>query len=199
VASILSLPVVNLEQATFECTFGRGCEGLCCKNGRPGLRDEEIEIITNNLKKFLPLLRPEARKVVEESGFLTRRYRSGLPMIGVVKEWCLFFNEGCVFHKVGAEEGDAYKYKPIQCALFPLLPEDDGTWIVRQHGYRGEPWDIFCLAPDNSRVPASESLKDEMALAIRWLNAQERKRTRKPKRKPITSKVRATKKSQRAR
>ena len=26
-----SLPVLNLTEAKFECTYGRGCEGICCQ------------------------------------------------------------------------------------------------------------------------------------------------------------------------
>jgi len=161
----LALPLLNGAEATFECTFGRGCDGKCCQNGRPGLYDDEQKRIKKHLKKILPMLRPAARKVIEEHGIITRRVREGLPLAPVIGGWCVFFNEGCVLHKLGAAEGDKYRYKPIQCSLFPLLPDDDGNWYVRQHGYKNEPWDLFCLAPSNSNVPAVESLQEEMALA----------------------------------
>ena len=38
-----SLPVVNLSEAKFECIYGRGCDGVCCQNGRPGVYPEEVE------------------------------------------------------------------------------------------------------------------------------------------------------------
>lgn len=161
------LTLLNAETATFECTFGRGCSGLCCQNGRPGLPAKEQAIIKKNLKKFLPHLRPGARKVVERDGIVTKRHRNGLPMVPVQDGWCVFFNEGCVLHKVGAQEGDAYKYKPFQCAIFPLLWDDAGNWYVRQHGYMDEPWDLFCLNPKESKVKAVDSLRDEMALAAK--------------------------------
>lgn len=163
----LPLPLLNADQATFECTFGRGCEGLCCRNGRPGLYDDERRRIVRNLQRILPLMRPAARKLVEKNGVVTRRTREGLPLVPVVDGWCVFFNAGCVLHKLGAEEGDKFRYKPIQCSLFPLLPDDDGNWYVRQHGYKNEPWDLFCLSPSNSKVPAVQSLQEEMALAAR--------------------------------
>ena len=75
------------------------------------------------------------------------------------------FNKGCVLHKVGAEEGDAYRYKPAPCALFPLGRRLDDRWYVRQWGYEGEDWDVFCLNPQASSKPAAESLADEIALA----------------------------------
>src|SRR3954447_13496458 len=95
-----SLPVINLSEATFECIFGRGCDGICCQNGRPPLYPEEQEIIGKNLDKFLDELRPAARKLIEKHGFLSRRTKFGLPMVRVLDGWCVFFNEGCVLHKV---------------------------------------------------------------------------------------------------
>jgi Fe-S-cluster containining protein len=164
-----ALPLINAAEATFECVYGRGCEGVCCKNGRPGLSPEERRTIEKHLKKFLAHLRPEARAVVEAGGVVTNRLRNGKPMLPVVDGWCAFFNAGCVFHKVGAAEGDAYKYKPIQCALFPLLEDDDGRWYVRQWGYKNEEWDdLFCLNPQQSDKRAAETLLPEMDLVRRF-------------------------------
>src|SRR6478672_11457496 len=129
-----SLPVVNLSKATFVCTYGRGCEGLCCQNGRPGMYPDELERIDANLEKFLPEMRPEARAAVEADGYLSRRRKQGLPMLRVLGGWCVFFNRGCVLHKVGAAEGDKYAYKPAACALFPLAKDQQGRWYVRQRG-----------------------------------------------------------------
>ena len=106
------LNVVNLAEAKYECIFGRGCDGICCQNGRPAVYPEEAERIDQRLDQLLPLLRPEARAVVETDGYLSNRIKEGQPMMRVVKGWCVFFNKGCVLHKVGAEEGDAYRYKP---------------------------------------------------------------------------------------
>jgi hypothetical protein len=159
------LPVVNLDTATFECVFGRGCDGVCCQNGRPPVYPEEADIIQRNVEKFLPHLRPEARAVVERHGFLSRRIKLDLPMLRVVGGWCVFFHGGCVLHKVGAAEGQAFRYKPAACALFPLAKDAQDRWYVRQHGYEGEDWDLFCLNPAHSSRPAAESLRDEIALA----------------------------------
>ena len=163
-----SLPVVNLSEATFECIYGRGCEGLCCTNGRPGVRPEEARRIDANLGKFLPELRPEARELIERDGYLSNRHKDGLPMLRVVDGWCVFFHKGCVLHKVGAAEGDKHRYKPAPCALFPLAKNDAGEWYVRQWGVQGEVWDMFCLNPKASTVPAAESLQEEMRLAQRY-------------------------------
>lgn len=162
----LPIPVVNADTATFECTFGRGCEGLCCKNGRPGLQEGEQKLLQKNLKRILPLLTPEAKAIVEKQGVVTKRYRNGLPMAAVTDGWCVFFNKGCVLHKLGALEGDFLKYKPQQCAIFPLLWDDAGEWYVRQWNYKGEEWnDLFCLNPKESKKKAVESLESELNLA----------------------------------
>ncbi len=163
-----SLPVINLSAATFECVFGRGCDGICCRNGRPGIYPEEEETLAEGLRKFLPHLRPAARAVVEKRGCLSNRRRGGLPMLRVVDGWCVFFHEGCVLHKVGAAEGDPYRYKPAACALFPLAKNATDRWYVRQWGVENERWDLFCLNPAASRRPAAESLAGELKLAARY-------------------------------
>src|SRR5947209_2165626 len=146
---VTNLPVINLAEARFECTFGRGCEGICCRNGRPMFYPDEMERIDAHLYKFLPELRPAARELVEQQGYLSQRRRLGLPMLRVVDGWCVFFNQGCVLHKIGAEEGDAYRYKPAACALFPLAKDEHDQWYVRQQGYQEERWNLFCLDPNN--------------------------------------------------
>ncbi len=169
----VQLPLLNGQEATFECVYGRGCEGLCCQNGRPGLRDDELHRIREAIPKIVPMLRPAARKIVQRSGVVTRRTRDGLPLVPVQGGWCLFFNEGCVLHKLGVQEGDAYRYKPLQCALFPLLWDDQGRWYVRQKGYMNETWDeLFCLNPQHSQRKAIDTLQTELAIAAK-LNVDE--------------------------
>ncbi len=163
-----SLPIINLSEARYECTFGRGCEGICCRNGRPPIYPEEIERIDANLPKFKREMRPEALAVLETQGYLNRRRKCGLPMLRVVDGWCLFFNQGCIFHKVGAAEGDKYRYKPAACALFPLARDEKDEWYIRQIGVKNEPWDLFCLDPQASPLPAAESLRPEIELAARY-------------------------------
>jgi hypothetical protein len=160
--------VVNAGEATFECIFGRGCDGICCRNGRPPVYAEEAERIAANLDKFLPALRPEARQAVQQDGFLSRRRKVGQPMLRVVQGWCIFFNQGCVLHKVGTAEGDKFRYKPAVCSLFPLSKDEHDRWYVRQKGLNGEIWDLFCLDPQASAMPAAESMREEIALAQRY-------------------------------
>lgn len=160
--------VLNVEQATFECTFGRGCDGICCRNGRPPVYAEESDRINANLHKFLAVLRPEARAVVEKEGYLSRRRKAGQPTMRVADGWCIFFNRGCVLHKIGASEGDPFRYKPAVCSLFPIAKDEHDRWHVRQRGFNGEIWDLFCLDPKTSAVRAADSLRAEIALARRY-------------------------------
>jgi hypothetical protein len=163
-----SLPVINLSEARYECIFGRGCDGICCQNGRPPVYPDEAERIDENIHKFKPEMRPEAVAALEDQGYLSRRLKSGMPMLRVVGGSCIFFNKGCVLHKVGAAEGDKYLYKPAPCALFPLVKDDNDQWYIRQKGFNGENWNLFCLDPSASPIPAAESLREELLLAERF-------------------------------
>ncbi len=164
-----SLPILNLTNAHYECTYGRGCDGICCREGRPILYSEEIERLDANLPRIMPLLRREAQAVVRRKRYLSGRRRlGGHPNVRNVAGWCVFFNEGCVLHKLGESEGDRFRYKPAVCSLFPIQSDDEGNWYVRQHGYKNEKWDLFCLDPQNSTVPAAESLREELALAQKF-------------------------------
>jgi hypothetical protein len=158
------IDIEGLDTARFECVFPT-CGGVCCQNGRPPLEKEENERIAQNLDKFLPHLRPEARQRIESKGYVTKRMKEGLPSLAVVKEWCVFHNEGCVLHKVGALEGDKWKYKPWRCVAFPLERSPSGKWHVRQWGVKGEAWDLFCLNPKESPKLASKTLSEEIAFA----------------------------------
>jgi hypothetical protein len=163
---MLPLTVVNAATATFDCTFGRGCEGVCCRHGEPSVTPAERARIDGVLGRVLPLLRPEAKAAIESDGWVGEQEKVGLPMTRVAGGWCVFFNAGCVLHKVGAAEGDFAKYKPIQCVLFPLEPNGDGTWYVRQWGYEDEEWDdLFCLNPKNTTLKAVDTLAPELAVA----------------------------------
>jgi hypothetical protein len=164
--------VVNAATATYECVYGRGCDGVCCRNGRPGVGPDEQAAIREALSRALPRLRPEARAAIEADGFLSRRTNRAGPMVRVAGGWCVFFNAGCVLHQLGVEDGDPYRYKPWQCALFPL-DKEKGVWYVRQWGVRGEEWDLFCLNPRHSPKRAAESLGPELALARKFENSDQ--------------------------
>ncbi|MBL8863128.1 MAG: DUF3109 family protein [Planctomycetes bacterium] len=153
--------VTNLETARFECVYPT-CGGTCCSNGRPPIEAAEQARIQEHLAKFLPHMRPEARAKVEKEGFVTKRRKEGLFALGVSKGWCVFANDGCVLHKVGAVEGDRWKYKPWRCITFPLERSENGKWHVRQWKLKGEAWDLFCLNPAESPKKPAETLKSEI-------------------------------------
>lgn len=160
------LVVVNGATATFDCSFGRGCVGLCCQHGEPSVIPVEAQRIRSKLPEIIPHLRPASAESLQTEDFLGVDIKLDHPMIRVVDGWCLFFNEGCVLHKVGAAEGDFAKYKPIQCVLFPLEPTGDGSWYVRQWNHEGEQWnDLFCLNPANTPLLAVATLAPEMEVA----------------------------------
>jgi hypothetical protein len=121
------------------------------------------------MSRFLPLMRAEARLVAQRDGFLApRQRRIGQRVMRITGGWCIFFNQGCVLHRAGAAEGDAFRYKPSLCALFPIQQDDCDRWYVRQRGFKNEKWDLFCLDPANSDRPAVDSLQNELALAQRF-------------------------------
>lgn len=193
----LPILVENAATATFDCVYPT-CGGKCCKQGRPPVEPGEIARIEANLAKFLPHLREKARKVVNERGFMTRREKHGLRMMAVSEGWCVFENQGCVLHKVGAKEGDRFKYKPWACATFPLdrLEKTDG-WYVRQWKLHGEAWDLFCLNPKESKKPAVSTMQGEIEFAARLDSGKEAWRggdVPKPAKKRKAAKKRATRK-----
>jgi hypothetical protein len=163
----MSLVILNLGQARFECTYGRGCGGVCCRDGRPQVYPDDAERIDANLHRLLPELRPEARAVVQKEGYVSRRRKEGQPLMRVAAGWCVFFSEGCVLHRLGAEEQDPFRYKPWVCAVFPISRKGRGSWHVRQKGLLGEQWDLPCLDPAATTVRAAESLRAEIALVER--------------------------------
>lgn len=161
-----SLPILqieNIETARFKCVFPT-CGGQCCKEGRPGLTASDISKIEPNLDKIKPLLRPKALKALERRPWLSKMIKDGLPTLEVVDGWCVFYNQGCVLHKMGMDEGDSFRYKPEVCARFPLepTPEDPSRFFIRQWGHRDEAWDLFCLNPDEDPTPAATSLQSEI-------------------------------------
>ena len=166
-------PVENLDEARFECVFP-ACGGICCKQGRPPVETAEARRIEVELARILPMLRPEARARVERDGFLTNRIKEGRRSLAVAGGWCVFHNDGCVLHKLGAAEGDWKKYKPWHCIAFPLERSEGGGWHVRQWGLHGEAWDLFCLDPKESPKVARDTLAGETSFAHELEHGSER-------------------------
>ena len=168
------LVVLNATTARFECVFP-SCGGGCCKGSRPPVEPGEAARIEKNLHKFLPGMRERARKVVESAGdFRTQRLKEGRRMIAIADQYCVFYSEGCVLHKVGAAEGDKNKYKPSTCITFPMDVTEQGEWYVRQWGVEGEIWDLACLDPKASKKAAPAALAEEITFIERMEQGKER-------------------------
>lgn len=168
-----ALPVIhNLEEARFECVFPR-CGGPCCHESRPNVASGEVARIDGVLARALPRMRPSARRLVEKNGWRTKRLKAGLPTLAVNAKQCVFYNEGCVLHAIGAEEGDSTKYKPATCILFPIDDMKGGGYEVRQWGRKGEMWNLFCLDPTATKRSAKDTLKVEVAFLERIENGEE--------------------------
>ena len=133
--------------------------------------------MTNNLHRILPLLRPEARAALNKGGYLSHRRKAGVAMARVVAGWCVFFNQGCALHRLGAAEGAVLRYKPWVCAVFPLAKDQRDRWYVRQKGYKRELWNLACLDPSSSAVPAAKSLQQETTLVEEWESSNSRARS----------------------
>ena len=87
------LPILNAATATFECTYGRGCEGVCCQEAVRRSNRKNGSESTLILPRLLPLLRPEAQSVVRKRGYLSSRQRFGHPIARNAAGWCVFFNQ----------------------------------------------------------------------------------------------------------
>ena len=170
------LTVLNLDVARFECVYPT-CGGACCKESRPPIEPGEDARIAKDLARFLPMMRPKARRLVEQRGYRTQRMKAGRPMLAVVDRYCVFYNEGCVLHRAGAAEGDKNRYKPGTCITFPLDEANDGEWYVRQKGAFDEGWSLTCLDPKSSKRKATDTLREEMEFAERLERGKERWRS----------------------
>jgi len=162
------MEIVNLDRARFECTYGRGCDVICCREGRPLVYADEVARIGGIVERLLPVLRPEARAEIRRRGWLTKRTRYGERVVRNAGGWCVFFQMGCVLHRAGLEEGEPFRYKPAVCSLFPIQSDERGRWYVRQKGFNGERWDLWCLDPAATEKKASETLTAEIALAEKF-------------------------------
>lgn len=169
----VALTVVNGETARFECVWP-GCGGACCKESRPPVSPGEAARIAEAVPRVIDRVRPAARAVLARGAWLTRRTKSGRPMLAVAERYCVFYAEGCVLHVLGAGEGDKNKYKPATCITFPLDRDDHDAWYVRQRGYQREAWDLDCLDPEASDRRPADSLAEEIAFAERFDAGSER-------------------------
>ena len=182
----VSLPVVNLSMRLSIASMAGAAMASVARMAVPAFipmrKSALLNICTSSCRNCGP-----KRKLIHKEGYLSNRRKGGLPMLRVSAGWCVFFNQGCVLHKVGGAEGDKYRYKPAPCSLFPLARKDNGDWYVRQHGVEGEEWDIFCLNAQASPRPAADSLADEIALAGATPQRMRQRREAMPSRLPLAA------------
>ena len=116
------------------------------------------------MNDLLPLMRPSAATLAATAGFMSRRPKADTHTLRVVDGWCVFFHGGCVLQRLGAAEGEPFRYKPFACATFPLERHPTRGWYVRQKGFLGEIWDLPCLDPAGGHPPAETTLGLELTL-----------------------------------
>lgn len=166
-AKKLALPVKNADTARFECVWP-GCGGACCRESHPPVSAVEAARIAEAVPRVIERVRPAARRVLERGAWLTERVEEGRRTLAIAERYCVFYNEGCVLHVLGASEGDKNAYKPGTCITFPLDRDDHDRWYVRQHGVENEAWtELACLDPQASSKLAIETLHEELAHAAR--------------------------------
>lgn len=139
--TIVSLEVI---EKTFCCDLSV-CKGRCCIEGDAGapVTEEEEQQIKALLPSLLPLMRKEAREVVEQRG-ISYDDPTGERVLEIVdgrdcifsrtdrQGWCY-----CLIEKLYSE-GKAPLRKPVSCALYPIrLTQYPSFTAVEYHH-----WDI---------------------------------------------------------
>jgi len=126
-----SLPVLNLSEATFECMFGRGSEGISCQTGRPMFYPEDIERVDASLGKFLLEMGPEARALVEKQAYLSKRYKRAIPCCASRVDGASFLTRAVFFTRSEPKKATniATSRSPVPCFRSP------GIWMtIRMSG-----------------------------------------------------------------
>lgn len=148
------------------------CRGQCCRFGAV-VELSQAQVIEALLPRLLPLIRPEARRLVRRLGWsfkgtVRERYAAGETLqtaSRVVRDRCVFVMDqeagGCALHALALEDGvEVTRYKPRECVLFPLNGMREGELYV--HTWAGYP----CTADAASHPTALHTLQDELSLAL---------------------------------
>ena len=114
-----------LIEERFVCDLQK-CKGMCCVEGDSGapLEKKEIKTLEKELKRILPYLRNEGRKVIEDQGVYVIDWDSDFVTPLVNEKECAYviFEEGIA--KCGIEkaydDGVISFRKPISCFLYPV-------------------------------------------------------------------------------
>jgi hypothetical protein len=144
------------------------CRHACCRDGAI-MGTGRIEKIKSFLPQLIPLMRPEAVKVVKSRGFVGDKVFSRRDLdqshkhypLRVVKGRCIFINYddkgGCVLQKFALEHKMKYQLKPGGCWSFPIDILGDRLVLYR--------WkNLPCLDDRNNKnaPPIYKSCKAEL-------------------------------------
>ena len=121
----------ELLDSPFSCNLG-ACMGGCCVQGDSGapLEPEEREALENILPRVRKYLRPEALKIIEDTGVWEEVKPGQYATSCVNHAECVFVTyEGpvakCAIEKAYFESRITFR-KPISCHLFPIRAERYG-------------------------------------------------------------------------
>ena len=129
---------LDVLEKDFFCDLA-SCRGCCCVEGDAGapVTEEECRQIEALLPQLLPLMSPEARKVVEEQG-VSYLDPSGERVTSIVNgKDCVFARTNhngwtyCLIEKLGFP-------KPVSCHLYPIRVTHSGGRV----GLEYHRWDI---------------------------------------------------------
>ncbi|MBQ8099898.1 MAG: DUF3109 family protein [Paludibacteraceae bacterium] len=162
--TLVSLDVLEKE---FCCDLD-SCKGCCCIEGDAGapLTAEEEQTLQQLLPGLLPLMRKEAREVVEKEG-IAYNDPIGERVTQIVDgKDCVFSRTDrngwcyCVIERL-YNEGKISFRKPVSCHLYPIrLTEHPTFWAVEYHR-----WDICHCARQYGRklhMPLYRFLKEPL-------------------------------------
>ena len=162
------LPIVNLDEARFECTFGRGCDGVCCKEGRPLVYPDEVGRIAEALEKLQVEAPPRGPGGRGEEGVPQRPASPGPPRPAQRRRLVPVLPRGMPPAPTRAGGRGQVPVQAGRLLLFPIQQDEHDRWYIRQRGFHRETWDLFCLDPRIHPRPAAETLVEEIALAKRF-------------------------------
>ncbi|GIV54745.1 MAG: hypothetical protein KatS3mg039_1263 [Candidatus Kapaibacterium sp.] len=130
---------VEIFTEPFACELTQCC-GACCTipgcYGAP-LQDSELPVIEELLPRILPLLSPQAHKVIAERGFAERDPTGEWVTATVNDRECVFalVEEGiayCAFHRLWSAGESAFP-KPLSCHLFPIRQMPSGRLFYERY------------------------------------------------------------------
>lgn len=138
-----TLVSLDLVEKYFHCNLD-ACHGECCIEGDAGapLSADEDKRLGELMPDILPLLTPQAQKIIKEEGHSYIDQEGDLVTNIVEGGNCVFTCMApggmclCALEKA-RRAGDNRMFKPISCALYPVrLKEYDGFTAVNFHKWK---------------------------------------------------------------